>query len=226
MKAKKAAEIAKRKDAWARAVLGSADLPPSAKALAWAMSLHFSNDQFDRTGELVAFPSWDTLASIMTCWKSDIGTALKRLEKGNFLKIERRGRSKTTGKMRHSIYRAVVPEVAVVEGPVGNLVGKSPTILAETIPVQTPTESAAASQPSLAEDDLTDVECAALHEIRDIVLDYGNGRMKLGGIVRCAEQFDQVIDPQMIGRLIKKGHLKRDADGYVTAFDDELPAAA
>lgn len=84
---------------WQKAVLQSADLNATAKALASAMAVQFANDE---TGQLN--PSVTTLADYLKASKASIKRAVKALVDGGWL-----GRTEGRGRGNRTVYRLLSP---------------------------------------------------------------------------------------------------------------------
>lgn len=84
---------------WLKAVMQSAELNATAKALASAMAVQFANEQ---TGQLN--PAVDTLADYLKTSKDSIKRAVKALVDGGWL-----GRTEGRGRGNRTVYRLVSP---------------------------------------------------------------------------------------------------------------------
>jgi hypothetical protein len=93
------------RERWLRAVLASS-LTPAAKIVATALFLHFNEKHWRTTGEMIAWPSWETLIEETATSKRSIAYAIADLEANGVLDADHGRFDPKTGKRKHNVYRA------------------------------------------------------------------------------------------------------------------------
>ena len=84
------------------------------KTVGSAIFLHFNYEHFDKTGELIAWPSWQTLMTETALGKTAIHESIAQLEQFRLLEVER-GRYDHTAQRRAGNIYHVPPRFAVTK---------------------------------------------------------------------------------------------------------------
>src|SRR5262249_36141065 len=76
------------REAWLKTTLAHPMLTDANKTVGSAIFLHFNYDHFDKTGELIAWPSWQTLMAATALGKTAIYDAINQFERFRLLEVE------------------------------------------------------------------------------------------------------------------------------------------
>src|SRR5262249_52457989 len=75
--------------AWLSAPLADPSLTFASKTFCTAVYLHFNVKIYQETGQLVAWPSWDTLSTKFGLSRETINESIKQVERAGYLDIQR-----------------------------------------------------------------------------------------------------------------------------------------
>src|SRR5262249_8448985 len=102
------------REAWLKTTLAHPMLTDGNKTVGSAIFLHFNYEHFDKTGELIAWPSWQTLMTETALGKTAIHESIAQLEQFRLLEVER-GRYDHTAQRRAGNIYHVPPRFAVTK---------------------------------------------------------------------------------------------------------------
>jgi hypothetical protein len=109
--------FAQAREAWLRQWQADDRLTHADRALVTQIFAHFNQRHFQETGELLAWPSWETITTQARLSEPSIRRGLKKLEHVGALKIIRGGRDPKTGwKLKNEYYAVCSPPVGVTGG--------------------------------------------------------------------------------------------------------------
>jgi hypothetical protein len=94
------------RDAWLAAALADQRLTAGEARLCGALSLHFNFGHYATTGELIAWPGWETLMAASTLSKMTVYRSLENLERLGVLDIERGRYDRGAKRRAGNTYRA------------------------------------------------------------------------------------------------------------------------
>lgn len=94
------------RERWLRAVLADSRLTAATKIVATALFLYFNQKHWGETGELLAWPSWETLIEETATSKRSIAYAIADLEANGALDADHGRFDPKTGKREHNVYKA------------------------------------------------------------------------------------------------------------------------
>ena len=114
----RALKFAQASKAWLLQWQADDRLTHADQALVTQIYAHFNWTHFEKTGELLAWPSWETIAAEARLSEPSIRRGFQKLERLRALTIIHGGRDPKTGWRLHNKYRAIAaaPPVRVTGG--------------------------------------------------------------------------------------------------------------
>jgi hypothetical protein len=98
---------------WIKPLLAEGCLTRGNKLLATRIYLSFSYEEFEKTGILIGWESWETMADGTGLSRSSVARGLKKLERFGALRIIHGGRDPKTGYRLHNKYLAKFNHIQV-----------------------------------------------------------------------------------------------------------------
>jgi hypothetical protein len=101
--------FAQAREAWVRWCCVDSGLSPAERNFVTSLAMYFNVSQYKETGELVAWPAWETLISKWSLSRTTIWRAQQKLEHQGKLKVTHGRFNPSTGHKLGNKYRAFPP---------------------------------------------------------------------------------------------------------------------
>jgi hypothetical protein len=109
--------FAQASKAWLNRWHEDARLTHAERTLITRIYIGFNHDHFETTGELIAWPGWETIEAEGRLSEASIDRGLKKLQRLGALEVLKRGYNPKTGWRLPSRYRALTPKPLPAEPP-------------------------------------------------------------------------------------------------------------
>jgi len=114
--------FAQAREAWLQRWQGESQLTHADQALVTQVFLHFNTSHFERTGQLLAWPTWETVGIRARLSEASVFRAFRKLKRLGALEIIHGGRDPRTGWKLPNKYLAILSPPFTVKG--GHLSGR------------------------------------------------------------------------------------------------------